>query len=249
MQVGRHRYPIGTLVEVLSKVPSANVVEVSVAAVSFVVLVSLKVWRKRHPDPAPGADPPSTAFKVLALLARFSALVVVGLGSIIAGVLTANGIDVKIVGKQPTGIPAPSVVLANPAVLYRLPELILPSFAIALIGFAETYAAGKAYDTDETVDPNRELVAIGAANVVGSFLNAIPVAGSLPRTAVNADTGSRRPCQFFNRPRGHLVLLLLSPIIQFVPYASLASIIITAVVGLSGSKPSSRLGVSTAPIL
>ena len=155
VQVGRHHYPIGTLVEVLSKVPSANVVEVSVAAVSFVVLISLKVWRKRHPDPPPGADPPSTLFKVLALLARFSALVVVGMGSIIAGILTANGVDVKIVGKQPTGIPAPSVVLANPAVLSRLPELILPSFAIALIGFAETYAAGKAYDTDETVDPNR----------------------------------------------------------------------------------------------
>ena len=83
------------------------------------------------------------------------------------------------------------MVLANPAVLSRIPELILPSFAIALIGFAETYAAGKAYDTDETVEPNRELVAIGAANVVGSFFKSIPVAAIQPPTAENADAGSK----------------------------------------------------------
>ena len=237
VQIGRHRYPIGTLIESLSQIPNANIVEVSISAVSFVVLILLKIWQKRNSatgnDGARKNEKTSIIFKLVSIAARFSALFVVGLGSIIAGVLMANGINVKVVGKQPTGIPAPSMMLSNPSVLARLPELILPSFTMALIGFAETYAAAKAYDENEVVEPNRELVAMGTANVVGSFLNAIPVAGSLPRTAVNADAGSKTTLSnFFTGLGVILVLLLLSPIIEYVPYSTLASIIITAVVGL-----------------
>ena len=240
VQIGRHRYPIGTLIESLSQIPNANIVELSISAFSFLVLILLKIWKKRNSvrgnnnnDGARKNVRPSMIFKLISIAAKFSALFVVGLGSIIAGVLMANGINVKVVGKQPTGIPAPSMMLSNPSVLARLPELILPSFTMALIGFAETYAAAKAYDENEVVEPNRELVAMGTANVVGSFLNAIPVAGSLSRTAVNADAGSKTTLSnFFTGLGVILVLLLLSPIIEYVPYSTLASVIITAVVGL-----------------
>ena len=195
---------IGTLIESLSQIPNANIVELSISAFSFLVLILLKIWKKRNSvrgnnnnDGARKNVRPSMIFKLISVAAKFSALFVVGLGPIIAGVLMANGIDVKVVGKQPTGIPAPSMMLSNASVISRLPELILPSFTMALIGFAETYAAAKAYDENEVVEPNRELVAMGTANVVGSFLNAIPVAASTSHRG-NADAGPNDFVKFFH---------------------------------------------------
>jgi|EP00945_MAST-04E_sp_MAST-4E-sp1_P002150 SulP family sulfate permease len=233
VQIGRHRYPVQTLGEIFSKVPNANVTELLLSIASFVLLLFLKWWKKKHGAPGARAEKPSVAFKVVSIAARFSALSVIGLASIVAGVMTASGASVNIVGKQPSGIPAPTAVLSSSAIVARIPELILPAIPIALIGFAETYAGAKVYDKAEVVEPNKELIALGAANIAGSFFHAIPVAGSIGRAAVNADAGSRTTASnFFTGLGVILVLLVLSPVLEFVPYSALAAIIITSVIGM-----------------
>ena len=233
VQIGRHHYPVETVLDVLSQVHNSNVAEILISTVSFLVLIALKVWKKKFSAPLARPKKQSVAFKIMAVAARFSALVVVGLASAIAAVMLANGVSVNVVGKQPSGIPTPTMVLSNPAVIARIPELILPAITIALIGFAESYAVGKVYDKGGAMRPNRELVAIGAANIVGAFFNAIPVAGSFGRTAVNANAGSKTTLSnFFTGLGVILVLLVLSPGMEYVPYSALASIIIISVIGL-----------------
>ena len=127
----------------------------------------------------------------MAIIVRFSALVVVIVASTIAAIMVSAGVDVNIVGRQPTGIPAPTIVLSSSTIVSYVPDLVLPAVTMAFIGFAETYAVGKVYDNEGLLEPNQELVAIGIANIVGAFFNSIPVAGSFGRTAVNASAGSK----------------------------------------------------------
>jgi len=81
------------------------------------------------------------------------------------------------------------------------------------------------------VDANQEMVALGLCNVAGSFFQSFPVTGSFSRTAVNAASGVRTPLGGVYT--GLLVLLSLQfllPYCAFIPKASLAAVIITAVI-------------------
>ncbi len=113
---------------------------------------------------------------------------------------------------------------------------LLPSAAlIALIGFVESIAIAKsmARTRKERIDPDRELIALGAANVAGGFTGAMPVAGGLSRTLVNAAAGAQSQ-------RAAVVTALwligagagLTGVLGMVPSAALAAIIIVAVMPL-----------------
>jgi SulP family sulfate permease len=113
--------------------------------------------------------------------------------------------------------------------------LLISAVVIALIGFMESYAVAVAVatDDDDGVNANQELVAIGLANVVGSFFSGLPIAGSFGRTAVAAKSGAKSTVAA--AVTGCFVvisLLLLMPAFTYLPYAVLAAIIEVAVVGL-----------------
>ena len=234
VSVGRHHYPAETIVEVLSKIPQTNFAELCIALLSMCIILSLRRWKKKHVDDGKDNGERSTrGYKVMAIIVRFSALVVVIVASTIAAIMVSAGVDVNIVGRQPTGIPAPTIVLSSSTIISYVPDLVLPAVTMAFIGFAETYAVGKVYDNEGLLEPNQELVAIGIANIVGAFFNSIPVAGSFGRTAVNASAGSKSSMSNVLTGLGVImILLLLSPIITFVPYSALAAIIITSVTKL-----------------
>ena len=105
----------------------------------------------------------------MSVVVRFSALVVVFVTSIVAAIMVASGLNINIVGAQPSGIPAPTLIFSSSSVAAYIPDLVLPAVTMAFIGFAETYAVGKIYDTENLLEPNRELVAIGIANIVGMY--------------------------------------------------------------------------------
>ncbi|XP_038021409.2 sodium-independent sulfate anion transporter isoform X3 [Anas platyrhynchos] len=104
---------------------------------------------------------------------------------------------------------------------------------VPLMGLVETVAIAKAFasQNDYRIDPNQELLAMGFANVLGSFFSSYPVTGSFGRTAVNAQTGVCTPAG--GLVTGALVLLslaYLTSLFYYIPKAALAAVIISAVV-------------------
>jgi len=64
---------------------------------------------------------------------------------------------------------------------------------IGVIGILQNVAISKAFGTNQVVDATQEMLALGAANIVGSFFSAMPVSGSFSRSAVNKASGVRTP--------------------------------------------------------
>lgn len=124
------------------------------------------------------------------------------------------------------------------APLYGAPVwlVLLPSAAsVALIAYLESVAIAKAMATPrrERIEPNRELLALGAANVVGGFSGAMPVAGGFSRTVVNVAAGANSQlAAVVTAIWLTLVSGLLPGLIAPLPRAALAAIVIAAVLPL-----------------
>ncbi|PKK18982.1 solute carrier family 26 (anion exchanger), member 11 [Columba livia] len=104
---------------------------------------------------------------------------------------------------------------------------------VPLMGLLETVAIAKAFasQNDYKIDPSQELLALGFANILGSFVSSYPITGSFGRTAVNAQSGVCTPAG--GLVTGALVLLslaYLTSLFYYIPKAALAAVIISAVV-------------------
>ncbi|XP_055588367.1 sodium-independent sulfate anion transporter [Uranotaenia lowii] len=102
---------------------------------------------------------------------------------------------------------------------------------VPLIALMENIAICKAFSNGKPVDATQELIAIGMANIANSFVQGFPGTGSLSRSAVNNASGVRTPMG--NIYTGALVILSLlffTPYFSYIPKATLAAIIIAAVV-------------------
>ncbi|XP_021952022.1 sodium-independent sulfate anion transporter isoform X2 [Folsomia candida] len=102
---------------------------------------------------------------------------------------------------------------------------------VALISVLQNVAISKAFSCGQRIDATQEMLALGASNVVGSFFGAIPISGSFSRSAVNEASGVQSPMG--GLWTGILVLLSLSfltPTFYYIPKASLAAVIISAVI-------------------
>ena len=146
--------------------------------------------------------------------------------------LSNYGVD--LVGYIPQGLPsftAPSLALVQP--------LWPGALGIALMSFTETIAAGRAFaKSDEPwPQPNRELLATGAANLGGALLGAMPGGGGTSQTAVNRLAGARSQLAELVTAAVTLVsMLLLAPLIGLLPQATLAAIVIVYSMGMIKPK-------------
>ncbi len=114
-------------------------------------------------------------------------------------------------------------------------RLVGPALIIAIVGFMEAMAITKSLSekTKEPIDINQELVGQGMANLIGSFFMSYPVSGSFSRSAVNFQAGARTALS--NIISGFIVMLALlffTFTFTYLPKATLAAIVISAVVGL-----------------
>jgi SulP family sulfate permease len=163
-------------------------------------------------------------------------LLVVALGILGAWGLHLNAEGVAVVGSIPTGLPRPDL----PAISLGNARALLPTaLTLALVQFMSVISLGKVFAAQHrySIDPNRELVAIGASNVVGSLFRSLPISGSFSRTAVNAQAGARSPlANIFAALLIGLTLLFLTPLFAYLPIPILAAIIIAASVGLLDVK-------------
>jgi len=106
---------------------------------------------------------------------------------------------------------------------------------MVIVGFVEATAVsrGLAAKHNYQVSPNRELVAFGCANIVGSFFQTYPCFASIPRTSIQDSAGSRTClCGFITSCLLLLTILFLTPLFYFLPHVTMAAIIFVAAFGL-----------------
>lgn len=139
---------------------------------------------------------------------------------------------VKIVGDIPKGLPALSVPEFDLG-LWR--SLLASSLIIAVIGFVESISVAQtlAAKRRQRIDPDQELIGLGAANIAGAFSGGYPVTGGFARSAVNFDARAETPAAGAMTAIGiALATLFLTPLLYFLPIATLAATIIVAVLSL-----------------
>lgn len=139
---------------------------------------------------------------------------------------------VSLVGEVPSGLPQPAI----PAFDGDLWLALLGSAAlISLIGFVESVSVAQtlAAKRRQRIDPDQELIGLGASNVASAVSGGIPVTGGFSRSVVNFDAGAQTPAAGALTAVGiALAALFLTPYLFFLPKATLAATIIVAVLTL-----------------
>ena len=144
--------------------------------------------------------------------------------------LEAKG--VAIVGSVPGQLPP----LTMPDLsLSTLTALALPAFLISIIGVVESISVAQtlAARKRQRIDPDQELIGLGAANLGAAFTGGFPVTGGFARSVVNHDAGAEtQAAGAFTAGGLAFAALLLTPLLYFLPEATLAATIIVAVLSL-----------------
>jgi SulP family sulfate permease len=123
-------------------------------------------------------------------------------------------------------------------------QLLGSAIAISLIGFMEAISIAKAMAarTRQHLDANQELIGQGLANTVGSLFQSYPVSGSFSRSAVNIDAGAVTGLSSVVTGLVVLIaLLLFTPLLYHLPQATLAAVIMVAVIGLVSVRAFKRV--------
>ena len=144
--------------------------------------------------------------------------------------LDARG--VAIVGDVPQGLPPFTLPAFAPDLVAGL---VMPAILISMIGFVESISVAQtlAAKRRQRIDPNQELIGLGAANLGAAFTGGFPVTGGFSRSVVNFDAGAETPAAgAFTAAGLAFASLALTPLIYYLPTATLAATIIVAVLGL-----------------
>lgn len=138
----------------------------------------------------------------------------------------------KIVGAVPQGLPPLTLPVWDLA-LWQ--SLAVPALLISVVGFVESVSVGQtlAAKRRQRIEPDQELVALGASNLSASFTGGFPVTGGFARSVVNFDAGAQTPAAGVFTAVGILLAsLLLTPALYYLPQATLAATIVVAVLSL-----------------
>ncbi|MDP1931524.1 MAG: sulfate permease [Gammaproteobacteria bacterium] len=163
------------------------------------------------------------------LLARTSPVLAVIVTTVVVWYFDLQAAGIAIVGDIPSGLPSPTM----PSFSLELWQGLAGSAALlAIIGFVESVsvAQGLAAKQRERIDPDQELIGLGASNIAAGFSGGFPVAGGFSRSVVNYDAGAATPAAgFFAAILIAVVTLLFVPLLAWLPKATLAATIIVAV--------------------
>jgi len=159
-------------------------------------------------------------------------IAVVGATVAVAALDLGARYGVKVLGPLPQGLPAFSI----PWIGYNdLVPVLLGGSAIALVSFADTSVLSRTYAArlGDNVDPNQEMVGLGAANLATGFFQGFPISSSASRTPVAEAAGARTQLTSVVGALAIAFLLLLAPnLLQYLPNAALAAVVIAAAIGL-----------------
>ena len=167
-----------------------------------------------------------------AILARIGPVFAVILTTVAAWAFDLQGAGVPVVGEVPTGLPPVQVPVLG---LDLVTALIGPAVLISVIGYVESVSVAQtlAAKRRQRIEPNQELIALGASNIASAVTGGYPVTGGFARSVVNFDAGAQTPAAGAFTAIGLLVAaMFLTPLLYFLPKATLAATIIVAVLSL-----------------
>lgn len=171
-----------------------------------------------------------------AMVAKAGPVLAIVLTTLASALLSFEERGVALVGNVPRGLPAfgwPPMDLT----LWR--ELAVSALLISVIGFVESVSVGKtlAAKRRQRIDANQELIALGAANVAAAGSGGFPVTGGFSRSIVNFDAGAQTQlASVFTAVGIALAAMFLTPVLYYLPKATLAATIIVAVTSLIDGK-------------
>jgi high affinity sulfate transporter 1 len=174
---------------------------------------------------------------LILLLKRFKRIpsiliAVAGATVVVAAFGLAETAGVKVLGPLPQGLPSfalPSINLAD------LAEVVIGGCAVAMVAFADTSVLSRTYaaKTHSQVDPNQELVGLGAANLAAGLFQGFPISSSSSRTPVAEASGAKTQLTGVVGAVSVALLLLLAPnLLQNLPTSALGAVVIAAAIGL-----------------
>jgi len=217
---GKLQYLLGHLAEI-----NGMTTTVGVGAIILLVLLRRPLAGLLRRLQAPAA--------LIATLTRTGALLVVVIGTLFVALLDPHlESGIQVIGDIPASLPAPGLPHLDTG-LWR--DLLPDALMIAVIGFLESIAIAKtlASKRRQKIDPNRELLALGVANLGAGLAGAYPVAGGFGRSSVNFHAGANT--QLAAIITASLILaciLLFSPLFYYLPKAVLAALVMMAVARL-----------------
>jgi len=221
------------LAQAISLVKNASQININTAAIGIPVVIFLLVVRKNL----------ATLLTKIGM-GKGLAGIISKLGPVIAIIITilfVSGFgldkqDVKIVGTVPAGLPS---IALPPFDLTLWNQLLTPALLIAIVGYVASISVAQtlASKKRQHVDPNQELIALGASNIGASLSGGFPVAGGFSRSIVNFEAGAETPAAgAFTAVGIALVALFLTPLLYFLPSATLGATIFVAVLSMVNFK-------------
>ncbi len=202
--------------------PATAVIGIGAAAFLFWVRSGLKPLLIRF-----GLAP-----RVADILAKSGPVAAVAVTTLATWLFALNGHGVAIVGGVPNGLPP----LQLPSFDLNIwSGLIMAALLISVIGFVESVSVAQtlAAKRRQRIDPNQELVGLGGANLASAFSGGYPVTGGFARSVVNFDAGAETPAAgAFTAVGIAIATVALTPLLTYLPKATLAATIIVAVLSL-----------------
>ncbi|MEW6461727.1 MAG: sulfate permease [Pseudomonadota bacterium] len=165
-------------------------------------------------------------------LAKAGPVLAIVVAIIAVSLLHLQQAGVKVVGSVPQGLPG----LTLPTLNLELAVQLLPAaLLISLVGFVESVSVGQtlAAKRRQRIQPDNELLGLGAANLSAAFSGGFPVTGGFARSVVNYDAGAQTPMAgVFTAIGIGVSVMLMTPLLHDLPQAVLAATIIVAVLSL-----------------
>jgi high affinity sulfate transporter 1 len=159
-------------------------------------------------------------------------IAVIGATLLVAALDLSGRAGVSVLGPLPRGLP----VFMLPLVRFDdLAPIITGGVAVALVSFADTSVLSRVYAAKlrTAVDPNQEMVGLGAANLAAGFFQGFPVSSSSSRTPVAEAAGSKTQLTGVVGAIAIALLLVLAPnLLRHLPTAALAAVVISSAIGL-----------------
>jgi high affinity sulfate transporter 1 len=168
-------------------------------------------------------------------------LAVIG-ATVIAGVLDlGNRAGIAVLGPLPQGLPAFAIPWIG---MDDIVPVLIGGAAVAMVSFADTSVLSRTYAArlKSPVDPNQEMVGLGAANLAAGFFQGFPISSSSSRTPVAEAAGARTQLTGVVGAIAVALLLMFAPnLLQHLPSAALAAVVIASAIGLIEIKDLMRI--------
>lgn len=219
-----------TLPEMLGSI-FAHLTEINwITLVIGIAATSFLFWVRKNLRPAIrnlGASP------LLAdILTKAGPVAAVVVTTVAVWLFGLDGRGVKIVGEVPQSLPPLTLPGFAPDLVGAL---LVPAILISIIGFVESVSVAQtlAAKKRQRIDPDQELIGLGAANLGAAFTGGYPVTGGFARSVVNFDAGAETPAAgAFTAVGLAFAAVALTPLVYYLPNATLAATIIVAVLSL-----------------